>query len=68
MILKELIDVVDPEMEGCAWFNFLDSRDPIPVCKASTCSSFLIPMYERKVEIVEAQTHQIFNVYLEGDI
>lgn len=67
MILKELIKVVDPEMEGCAWFNFLDHNSKV-VCKARTHSSFLIPLYERKVEIVEAENCQLFNVYLEGDI
>lgn len=67
MILKELIDVVDPEMEGCAWFNFLDHNANL-VCKANTHSTFLTPIYERKVEIVEAVDKQLFNVYLEGDI
>lgn len=67
MILKELIDVVDPEMEGCAWFNFLDHSSNL-VCKANTRSTFLTPIYDREVEIVEAEDKQLFNVYLIGDI
>ena len=67
MKLKELIDVIDPNMEGLAWINFIDHHDVLQ-CKANSCSSFLIPLYDRKIECLDAAGENLFNVYLEGEI
>lgn len=66
MTLKELLDVIDPNMEGIAWIDFRNNRHET-MCKANTCSSFLAPFYPRKVEFVAANGNE-FKIYLEGEI
>lgn len=67
MRLKDIIDLIDPEMEGIAWFNFLNHHSEL-MCKANSCSSFLSPLYDRTVEVIEAEAKNEFNIYLEGEI
>ena len=66
MTLEELLNVLDPNMEGLAWISFKNNRHET-MCKAKTCSSFLVPLYPRKVEFVSANGNE-FNIYLEGEI
>ena len=67
MKLKDLIDVIDPNMEGFAWLNFIDHNDVL-MCKANSCSSFLIPLYDRAVICLDAAEKGVFDVYIEGEI
>lgn len=67
MILKELIDVLDPKREGFIWILFKNEHSE-PMCKANTASSFIIPLYERKVEFVSPKSKTEMDVYLEGEI
>lgn len=67
MTLKQLIDVIDPDMSGVAWLNFLENENEL-MCKANTCSAFIAHLYDRKVVYVKAACRDEFNVYLEGEI
>lgn len=67
MTLKQLIDVIDPDMSGVAWLNFLNDRNEL-MCKANTSSVFIAHLYDRKVEFVKAACRDELNVYLEGEI
>lgn len=67
MTLKQLIEVIDPDMSGVAWLNFFENESEL-VCKANTCSTFIAHLYDRKVEYVRAACRDEFNVYLEGKI
>ena len=67
MKLKDLIDVIDPNMEGLSWLEFIDYSGVL-MCKANSCSSFLIPIYDREVQYLAADDKNLFRVYLEGEI
>lgn len=67
MTLKQLIDVIDPDMSGVAWLNFFENESEL-MCKANTCSAFIAHLYDRKVVYVRAECRDEFNVYLEGEI
>lgn len=67
MTLKQLIEVIDPDMSGVAWLNFFENESEL-MCKANTCSAFIAHLYDRKVVYVRAACRDEFNVYLEGEI
>lgn len=67
MTLKQLIDVIDPDMSGVAWLNFFENESEL-MCKANACSAFIVHLYDRKVVYVRAACRDEFNVYLEGEI
>lgn len=67
MSLSEVIELIDPNMEGNAWLQFIDEHGELQ-CKANTMSSFLTPMKHRRVLQIDAADKNLFNVYLEGEI
>lgn len=67
MNLKQLIELIDPNIEGIAWLNFYD-KNGILQCKSNTRSSFLSPLYEREVWNIAAVGINEFDVRLKGDI
>lgn len=67
MKLKDLIDVIDSNMEGLSWLEFFNLDGEV-MFKAKSCSNILIQLYDREVEYLTAEDKNLFRVYLDGKI